>query len=65
MSYVKRGFENGKVLTAEDLNHIEDGILSVEGIVVTFTPQSLTEEQKAQARYNLGIDATLHQATVE
>lgn len=30
MAYVKQNFVNGQVLTADNMNHIEDGIAEVE-----------------------------------
>lgn len=33
MSYVKQNFVNGQVLTAEQLNHIEAGIIAVENTI--------------------------------
>jgi lysophospholipase L1-like esterase len=35
MSYQKHNFKNGQVLTAEDLNEIEDGIVAIEREAVT------------------------------
>ena len=70
MAYEKQNFKDGETLTANHLNHIEDGIValeneiengggggSVEGAVL-YTAQSLTSEQQAQARANIGaVDA--------
>lgn len=50
MAYAKQNFENGQVLTAEHLNHMEQGIVDA----VSVTPQTLTDGQKAQARENIG-----------
>jgi hypothetical protein len=35
MSYQKHNFKNGQVLTAEDLNEVEDGIVAIENETVT------------------------------
>jgi hypothetical protein len=53
MAYTKQNFENGQVLTAEHLNHMEQGIVDA----VSVTPQTLTDGQKAQARGNIGAVA--------
>ncbi len=53
MSYEKQNFEDGQVLKAEHLNHIEEGIDAISTAVL-YMEQSLTEEQKAQARVNIG-----------
>lgn len=37
MSYEKQVWENGKVITSEMLNHIEDGILTIDNVVATDT----------------------------
>lgn len=58
MSYEKQNFKTGDVLHAAQLNHIEEGIKTIEdtlGGAVLYAPQTLTEEQKAQARANIGI----------
>ena len=60
MSYEKQNFENGNVLTAEQLNHMEAGISNS----VSVTEQNLTEAQKAQARANIGITLDNSVATV-
>lgn len=53
MTYQKQNFKNGNILTAEQLNHIEDGVVAANEFF--YTPQTLTEEQKAQARENIGL----------
>lgn len=58
MSYEKQNFKTGDVLHAAQLNHIEEGIKTIEdtlGGAVLYAPQTLTEEQKSQARLNIGI----------
>ena len=56
MAYIKTVFTPGQVLMAEHLNKIEDGIAELHSWpVVQYTQQTLTEEQKAQVRENLGI----------
>lgn len=50
MAYINQNFEDGQVLKAEHLIKMEQGI--VESVSVT--AQTLTEEQKAQARANIG-----------
>lgn len=37
MTYSKQHFENGEVLTAEQLNHIEDGIVMLESEIGNFS----------------------------
>lgn len=51
MAYEKQNFTDGQTLTADHLNHMEEGIANA----VLYTPQTLTEDQKAQARANIGI----------
>lgn len=53
MSYKKQNFTDGQILTAAQLNHIEDGV----GLAVLYAYQELTEEQKAQVRANIGAAA--------
>lgn len=38
MAYEKQNFEDGKILSASQLNHIEDGIEAIEGAVAASTP---------------------------
>lgn len=52
MAYEKQNFVDDEVLDASQLNHMEDGIADA----VSVNKQTLTEEQKAQAREN--IEAT-------
>jgi hypothetical protein len=57
MAYKKQNFEDGQLLTAEELNHIEDGIVENEKNVskaVRYDYQNLSEAQKTQARTNIG-----------
>lgn len=51
MSYKKQNFQDGDTLFAEQLNEMSQGIFES----VSYTAQTLTEAQKAQARENLGI----------
>lgn len=37
MAYEKHVWENGKVITSEMLNHIEDGISTIDNVVATDT----------------------------
>ena len=37
MAYEKQVWENGKVITSEMLNHIEDGISTIDNVVATDT----------------------------
>lgn len=37
MSYEKQVWENGKVITSEMLNHIEEGISAIDKVVTTDT----------------------------
>lgn len=62
MAYTKQTFVNNQtVLTAEMMDHIEAGIVENENKIsqlsdekVGVTPQTFTDEQKAQARENIG-----------
>lgn len=57
MAYKKQNFEDGQLLTAEELNHIEDGIVENEknaSKAVRYDYQNLSETQKTQARTNIG-----------
>ena len=48
MSYEKQTFKDGQVLTAAHLNHIEDGIATVEASIPSASPTAgLTETEKA------------------
>lgn len=37
MTYEKQVWENGQVITSEMLNHIEDGISTIDNVVATDT----------------------------
>jgi lysophospholipase L1-like esterase len=55
MAYEKHYFENGQTLTADHLNEMDDGIERAQNIeAILYTEQTLTDEQKAQARTNIG-----------
>lgn len=70
MAYVKQNFQDGNVLTAAELNHIEDGIIDVQDVAtLALTPetgvavaeQELTDAQKIQVRENIGaVKATIN-----
>lgn len=45
MSYQKQNFANGEVLTASQLNHIENGIADVESAVATSLADKVTKEE--------------------
>ena len=49
MAYEKHNWVNGEVIDADKLNHIEDGIAET----VQLTEQTLTDEQKLNARINI------------
>lgn len=51
MAYTPLNLQNGQVLDAAALAHMEDGI----GAGVQFSEQTLTQEQQTQARKNLGL----------
>lgn len=65
MSYTKQNFANGQTLTAEHLNHIEEGISALSAEKVSVNPQTLTEAQKAQARENIGAAEYIPPTDVE
>lgn len=50
LNYEKQNFKSGQVLTADELNYMEDGIAAA----VSTEAQTLTDEQKQQARANIG-----------
>lgn len=52
MAYEKLNLEDGVVLNAEHMAHIEEGISKS----VSCDVQTLTEEQKKQARHNIGFE---------
>jgi hypothetical protein len=57
MAYKIQNFADGDLLTADKLNHIEDGIVANEENAsksVKFEYQLLSETQKAQVRANIG-----------
>lgn len=54
MAYVKQNFIPGQKLKADHLNKMEQGICDS----VSINEQKLTEEQKAQARLNIGANVT-------
>lgn len=63
MAYERQNFQDGNVLTAAELNHIEDGIVDVQDVAnlaltpetgVTVAEQELTDAQKIQVRENIG-----------
>lgn len=57
MAYKRQNFADGDLLTADKLNHMEDGIVANEENAsksVKFEYQLLTETQKAQVRTNIG-----------
>ena len=60
MAYKKQNFTPGQKLKASELNHREDGIVNA----VSVTEQTLSEEQKTQARLNIGITGTGSDANV-
>lgn len=51
MAYEKQTFTTGQVLEADHLNHMEEGIAAA----VSFEEQTLTLQQKAQVRRNIGV----------
>lgn len=56
MAYEKQNFLPGQKLKASELNHMEEGIADA----VSVTEQTLSEEQKAQARENIGAENALN-----
>lgn len=62
MAYEKQNFEDGNVLTAAELNHIENGLVAIETSAdaaldpstgVTIAAQTLTQQQQTQVRTNI------------
>lgn len=60
MAYEKQNFIPGQKLKADHLNKMEQGICDS----VSINNQELTNEQKAQARLNIGITGTGSDANV-
>jgi len=70
MAYERQNFQDGNVLTAAELNHIEDGIVDVQSLAddaltpetgVMVAEQELTDAQKTQVRENIGaVKATIN-----
>lgn len=59
MAYEKQNFVPGQKLTADQMNHIEDGIadaVTINDPILRYDKQTLTEEQQAQARANIGVE---------
>lgn len=56
MDYTRQNFENGQVLTADCLNKMDEALEECCEQTVKITPQTLTEEQQAQARENVGVN---------
>lgn len=54
MAYEKQNFKPGDILRAEQLNLMDKAIFES----VSTNEQELTEEQKAQARLNIGANVT-------
>ena len=48
MSYQKQNFANGEVLSASQLNHIEDGIAEVESTASTSLAAEKTRAEQAE-----------------
>lgn len=57
MAYEKLNLADGTVLKSEHLAHMEEGIAQA----VSVAAQTLTKEQKAQARANLGVDEYINE----
>jgi hypothetical protein len=60
MGYEKQNFRDGETIFASQLEQIEDGVLEA----VSFTAQTLTPEQQAQARKNLGLPSPAKIGTI-
>ena len=56
MSYQKQNFANGEVLTAAQLNHIEDGIVDVENATNTSNSELKAEIARAKAAEKANAD---------
>lgn len=59
MGYVKQNFVNGQVLTASQLNHMEDGIAATDNTVRYDVTQYLTPEQQQRVKNNIGANILL------
>lgn len=56
MSYQKQNFANGEVLTAPQLNHIEDGIVDVENATNASNSELKAEIARAKAAEKANAD---------
>ena len=57
MSYQKQNFANGEVLTASQLNHIEDGIAEIESTASTSLTAETTRATQAEQALSARTDA--------
>lgn len=56
MSYQKQNFANGEVLTAPQLNHIEDGIVDLESNSGVLSTKITEETERAKAAEQANAD---------
>ena len=62
MSYQKLNLNDGDILTGDNMDHIEDGIIACVSIEEN---QNLTQTQKENARENIGaVSATVSGTTL-
>ena len=61
MAYKRLGLNNGVVLNADHIAHIEEGIVNS----ISCGEQTLTETQKAQARENIGVSDAIEEYVSE
>lgn len=56
MGYVKQNFVDGQVLTASQLNHMEDGIAATDNMIRYDVSQQLTASQQNMVKQNIGAN---------
>lgn len=63
MSYQKQNFANGEVLTAPQLNHIEDGIVDLESNSGALSTKITEETERAKAAEQANADEIAAEAS--
>lgn len=75
MKYNPKTWVGRELIRAEGLNHMEQGIsanseaieeiLNTTGSAVSYNPQTLTDEQKAQARANINAISAVESVNID
>lgn len=58
MAYIKQNFQNGEVLNAEELNHMEDGIYANDQAITSFDEQKADKATSATQNDFAKFDST-------